>query len=124
MADKPSTALHEPFIPLRVLVEYDQKYKFFVAHCLQTGNVVTAEDADTAEEMIKELLVDEVTYAITHNNLKNLLSSPAPMDVWKRWSVTAAQNGTKTFKLDIVARELKIDEPDVSEVKVARAAAA
>jgi hypothetical protein len=46
------------------------------------------------------------------------------MDVWKRWSVTAAQNGTKTFKLDIVARELKIDEPDVSEVKVARAAAA
>jgi hypothetical protein len=124
MSVETSTALHEPFIPLRVLVEYDKKYKFFVAHCLQTGNVVTADDADTAEEMIKELLGDEVTYAISHNNLKNLFSSPAPMDVWKRWSITAAQNGTKTFKLDIIARELKLDEPDVSEVKVARAAAA
>jgi len=118
-----STALHEPFIPLRVLVEYDQKYKFFVAHCLETGNVVTANDADTAEEMIKELLGDEVAYAISHDNLKNLISSPAPMDVWKRWIATATRNGVKPFRLEMTAHELKLDEPEIVEVKVARAAA-
>jgi len=111
----------EPFIDLRVLVEYDKKHKFFVAHCLQTGNVVTADDSDTAVDMIKELLVDEVSYAIVHSNLRNLFASPAPLEIWKRWSTNVAKYGSTKEKLNITARELRLDEPEMMpEVKVAR----
>jgi hypothetical protein len=113
----------EPFMVLRVLVEYDQKYKFWVARCLQTGSVVTADEAKNAEEMMTELLTDEISYAIVHNNFKNLLSSPAPLEVWKRWTDSAAKNGSHKVKLEITAKELRLDEPNRPEVKVARATA-
>src|ERR1700730_12855593 len=74
-----------PFFRLRVLIEFNQKYGVFAAHCLETGNVVTADSSVEAKEMIKELLEDELCFAIEHNNLRNLYSSPAPMEIWKRW---------------------------------------
>ena len=119
----PSVSSEQSFMDLRVLVEYDQKHKFFVAYCLQTGSVVTADDQDTAVDMIKELLVDEVSYAIVHSNLRNLFASPAPLEIWKKWSTNAAKHGSQREKVVIVARELRLDEPEM-EVNVARAAVA
>jgi hypothetical protein len=115
----------EPFIVFRVLIEHDPKYSFYVAHCLQTGSVVTADDVDTAEDMMKELLEDEISYAVVHNNLKNLMSTPAPLEIWRQWSRAAAITEPKKVKLNITAKELRLDEPEmVSEVKVARTEAA
>ena len=116
----------EPFFePFRVLKYYDEKSKFFVAHCLETGNVVSADDENTLTDMIKELLEDEISYAIVHKNLKNLFSSPAPLDIRTSWYKAAQENGTKTIPLNISARELRLDEPDEAstEVKIANAAA-
>ena len=73
------------FEPFRVLICHDEKNSFFVAHCLETGNVVTADDKDTLKEMIKELLEDEISYAIVHNNPKNLFSSPASFEIRNQW---------------------------------------
>ena len=113
----------EPFMVLRVLVEYDSTYKFHVARCLQTGSVVTADDAQTAKEMMTELLTDEISYAVVHNNFKNLLSSPAPLEVWERWAEYAAKYGSTRVQLEITASELRLDKPNLPEVKVACAAA-
>jgi hypothetical protein len=63
---------NEPLFKFRVLIEFESGYNMWVARCLETGSVATASDVDTAEDMIKELLVDEVTFAIEHNNLANL----------------------------------------------------
>ena len=58
--------------PLKVFLEYDTQYGIYVAQCLQTGHLVTADDPDTAKEMITELLEDEVSSAIEKNDLSNL----------------------------------------------------
>jgi hypothetical protein len=115
----------EPFIVFRVLIEHDPKYRLYVAQCLQTGSVVTADDTKTVESMMKELLEDEISYAVVHNNLKNLTSTPAPLEIWKKWSKAAAITKPTRVTLNITAKELRLDEPEmVSEVKVARTEAA
>ena len=102
------------FLKLRVLAEYNSTYNTFVARCLETGSVVTADDFDTLKEMMVELLEDEVTYAIEHDNLGNLQSAPAPLDVWIKWQ-KAAQAGLKNevLPLNIRARTIRLDEKDV-----------
>lgn len=111
-----------PFFEWRVLLEYDPKYKIFVAQCLQTGSVVSADDPTTAEEMIKELLEDEITYAIEHNNVKNLVSSPAPLDVQVRWQKAAEKEEPRIILLKIRAEELKLDRAEL-ETRIEFAAA-
>jgi len=69
----------------RVLIEFDSAYNVFVARCLETGSVATADDAEVVEDMVRELLVDEVTFALDHNNLANLYSSPAPFETWMKF---------------------------------------
>jgi hypothetical protein len=70
---------------LRVLLRYDTKYNVHVAHCIQTGSVVTSDSQDDVLEMMKELLEDEISFAIRNKNLKNLFSSPAPLEVHLQW---------------------------------------
>jgi hypothetical protein len=70
---------------LRVLSEYDSLYNIYVAQCLETGSIVSADDPATLEDMMTELLADEVGHAVEHKNFANLFSTPAPPDVWVRW---------------------------------------
>ena len=70
---------------LRVLLRYDDKYSVYVAQCLETGNVATADSSEAACGMIKELLEDEILFALKTGNIKNLFSSPAPMEVLVQW---------------------------------------
>ncbi len=77
----------------RVLLEQDSDYNVFVARCLETGGITTADDSETAKDMMQELLMDEVIYALEHRDLANLYSSPAPYDVWTRCR-NAERDGT------------------------------
>lgn len=70
---------------LRSVVRYDENYKVFIARCLETGSVATGDTAELAGEILSELLDDEVAFAIEHNNLSNLFSSPASPEVWLEW---------------------------------------
>ncbi len=111
----------EPLFRVRVLVEYDPTYQVHVARCLETGSVVTADDAETAWEMIRELLDDEISYAIEHRNLSNLFSSPAPLDIWVRWRDLVRNSQVPTENVMIKAQELRFDRPEVeTEVAMAR----
>jgi hypothetical protein len=110
-------AVHEPLLSLRVLSEYDKQFSVHVARCLETGHVVTADDANTAIDMMRELLEDEINFAIEHQNLPNLLSTPASFDVWVRWrrAVAGQKRKPEMILLNIDARELRLDnEPEVS----------
>lgn len=76
----------EPMFRFRVLIDFEIRGDVFVARCLETGSVATAADAETAEDMMVELLVDAITFAVDHNNLaKSLCSSPMPLEVWFRF---------------------------------------
>lgn len=108
-----------PFFPLRALLEFDPGYKLYVARCLETGSVVTADDAETVREMLKELLEDEIEFAVEHENFANLFSSPASPDVWVKWNNIAAKNNIETMYISVNAKELRLDEREVSsEVQV------
>jgi hypothetical protein len=104
---------------LRVLLRYDDKYAVHVAHCIETGNVVTADSSEEAESMIKELLEDEILFALKHQNLKNLFSSPARLDVLVMWMNAARENGTRNVVLDINFKEVELPEiePQNSNIK-------
>jgi hypothetical protein len=80
--------------------------------------VATADDTETVEDMIKELLVDEVTFAAEHNNLANLYSHPAPFDVWMKFR--SAQRGDTTTKpMQRAIRARNIEEVP-AEIEIAR----
>lgn len=79
----------QPLDPLKVFVQYDQQYQVYVAQCLQTGHLVTADDVATAKEMIRELLTDEVSLAVKNNDISSLLSNPAPMELWFKYEIAS-----------------------------------
>jgi hypothetical protein len=105
--------------PLRVLGDYDEKHGFFVAYCLETGSVTTADDMDTVVDMMKELLEDEVSRVMMSRNLANFFSTPAPFEVREKWTHLAK---TSPEKIGEIRLDLKIppseglDDRDTSTV--------
>jgi hypothetical protein len=83
----------QPLDPLKVFLEFDSKYQVYVAQCLQTGHLVTADDASTAKEMIAELLEDEVSLAVKANDISQLLSNPAPMELFFKFELASKVKG-------------------------------
>jgi hypothetical protein len=75
--------------PLKVFVEYNTEYDIYVAQCLQTGHLVTADDAEMTKEMITELLEYEVSLAMREGDLSTLLKHPAPIEKWIKWELAS-----------------------------------
>lgn len=92
---------------LRVLLRYDEKFSVHVAHCIETGNVITADSPQQATEMMKELLEDEISFALRHKNLKNLFSSPASIEVLMQWVHAAQSKDPDTVFLEVDFKELE-----------------
>lgn len=95
---------------LRVLLRYDERYGVHAAHCIETGNVVTADSSDEAKGMIRELLEDEILFALKHHNIKNLFSSPASLDVLVQWMNAAQENVPKVEFLDVNFKEAELPQ--------------
>ena len=110
----------QPMFMFRVLVEFDSGYNVFVARCLETGSVATADDEDTVEDMIAELLDDEVTFALDNDNLANLYSSPAPFYVWRQFRA-AQLEGVQRKPVHRAIRARNAEEVP-TEITMARAA--
>jgi hypothetical protein len=81
--------------PMRALAEYDEKYQFYVAYCLETGSVTTADDMKTVLVMMKEVLEDEVSRVMKSRNLSNFFSTPAPFEIWEKWEKFAQEHPGK-----------------------------
>jgi hypothetical protein len=104
--------------PLRVLGEYDEKYGFFVAYCLETGSVTTADDMDTVLDMMKELLEDELSRVMASKNLSNFFSTPAPFEIRQKWTHLAKERPDKIGKMQLNLRLLSggLDARETSTV--------
>ncbi len=89
----------------KVLIEPSKEHGGFVAYCLQTGSVATADDAETVESIIGEVLQSEVIHAMETENLRNLYSSPAPPEVWFRWLKVAQTKPPKTRVLTLALKQ-------------------
>ena len=89
--------------PLKVFVEYDTQYEVYVAQCLQTGHLVTADDADTTKEMIEELLQEEIILAIERGDFSSLLSNPAPVELWLKWEMAHKTGQREERKITVRA---------------------
>ena len=113
-----------PFIKLRVLAEYDSKYKTHVAYCLETGSVVTSDDPDALKGEMKELLEDELMFALQTKNLTNLFSSPAPFDKWEKWVEAANKQESEPIELVIESPVKRGQEVKTGKVEFQLAEAA
>lgn len=99
------------FDPLRVFVEFDTQYEIWVARCLQTGHLVTANNPDKAKEMITELLQDEISFAVSSGDFSQLLSNPEPLETWIKWKMAWAVNPDDERKIKVsgdVPKEIKV----------------
>ena len=97
--------------PLKVFVEFDSQYEIFVAQCLQTGHLVTADNVELAKEMIIELLEHEVTLAFQADDLSGLLSNPAPVELFAKWVLASKQEKIDERKIVLhgeVSKELRL----------------
>ena len=94
----------KPLLQLRVLIEFDPRYSIYVGYCLETGSVISADDVETAEDMMKELLADEIAFALENNNLRNLLSSPAPLEIWRKWQEAYEKSPSEPEELIVNVR--------------------
>ncbi len=95
-----------PLFTFRVLVEFDGDYNVYVARCLETGSVATADDSGTVIDMIQELLMDEAAYALEHDSLVNLYSRPSPISVWNRFVSAAHALAPKPAQRAIIPRSI------------------
>lgn len=97
--------------PLKVFVEFDPQYEIFVAQCLQTGHLVTADDADKVKEMITELLEDEVSRAVETDD-NDLLAHPAPLTLWAKWAMAERAHKPEARKIRVngnsISKELRL----------------
>lgn len=110
MSKASASVQREPLVSLRVLTEFDESYGVFVSRCLETGHVVTADTGAGANAMMDELLHDEISYAVEHQNLPNLFSSPASFDVLARWMEQSRKKPPVVTQQNIEARALRLDD--------------
>jgi len=68
-----------PRLAFTVLVKFEDG--IWVAHCLELDIVATGNTPDQAASDIKDLIVAQVSCALSNNNMSNLYH-PAPKEVW------------------------------------------
>jgi len=108
--------VRRPLFTFRVWLEQAEDSEHFVAQCLETGAVATADAADTAMSIIEEVLESEAALALDSDDFTNLYASPAPVDVWFKWNAMAEQHDpTETF-FEIKSRKKPSLEPEGSAI--------
>jgi len=56
----------------------------WIAHCLELDIVATSKTLKVLKKEIVDLIITQINYAFSNNNLKNLYH-PAPAEVWKEF---------------------------------------
>ena len=66
----------------RALISWSWDYRVWIARCLETGSVATADDPQLCREMIAEIVQDELQYSLAHRSLRGLLECPSGGQTW------------------------------------------
>lgn len=108
-------------LSLRVLEEFDEEHAMYVARCLETGTVATADSAEACRDLIKETLELEITLAATKRNFPNLFRQPASGEVWARWHAAAGESGNLSEMTLTVNVTLPTRREVKSEIRISKA---
>lgn len=84
-----------------------KKEKVYVAHCLELDIVTTSTRIKDVKKEMGELIIAQVDYAFSNDNLENLFR-PAPANVWKTF-YNCEEQAEKRIKLKSVFKK-KINE--------------
>lgn len=77
-------------LSLKVLEEYDEERREWVATCIETGAVAAASDHPTLQRLIQDTIRLEILLAVQKGNLPNLFRKPAAGEVRVKWLRAAA----------------------------------
>jgi hypothetical protein len=72
-----------------------QTEDMFIAHCLELDIVATASTKDDVCEELVDLIIAQVDYAFSNNNLEHLYH-PAPPEVWKEFFECVEETDVET----------------------------
>jgi hypothetical protein len=75
-------AINESAIIFNCLIKFEDG--LFVAHCLELDIVATGATPDLARSELNDLIIAQVDYAFSNDNLEHLYH-PAPSQVWKEY---------------------------------------
>jgi hypothetical protein len=90
------------YLTLKVLEEYDEDHKTWVATCLETGAVAAAPDPATLRKLMDENIQLEILLAIKRNDFANLFRKSASGEVKARWYRAAGMTTVlDQYKLEI-----------------------
>ena len=78
------------------LIKEEEDYH--IGHCLELDIVVTAKTVKEVKSDLKDVILAQVDYAFSNENLENLFH-PAPPEVWEEFYSCKAQTEEK-MKLD------------------------
>jgi len=76
----------------------------YVAHCLELDIVATSENSEQVEKDIIDLILAQVDYAFSNNNLAYLYR-PAPPELWEEFHACKAVIEEKKIKLESTFRK-------------------
>ena len=65
--------------------------EIWIAHCLELDIVATGQSLENVKAEIKDLILAQVDYAFSNDNLENLYR-PAPAEVWKEFYRCQSRN--------------------------------
>jgi hypothetical protein len=109
------------YLTLKVLEEYDEDRREWVATCVETGAVATAHDQGILQKLIQDTIRLEILLAIQKDNFANLFRRPASGEVHARWLRAAGLTKPLKEKLEI-SYSLSTPRREVkSEISIAKA---
>ena len=76
-------------ITLNILIKKEED--LYVGHCLELDIVTADASADRVRQDMKDLIIAQIDYAFSNDNLENLFCS-APQTVWKEFYTCEAIN--------------------------------
>ncbi len=79
----------------RILIRKEEE--LWVAHCLELDLVATAPSEKQLEEDIVNVIVEQVSYCLTHDNLDYLFRR-APQEIWDEYIACAKQSKPKVLR--------------------------
>lgn len=77
--------------------------KMWIAHCLELDIVTTSKTLPTLKKEIIDLIITQIDYAFSNDNLENLYH-PAPPEVWAEF-YTCKESIEKKIKMKSVFKD-------------------
>ncbi len=81
-----------------------KKDEVFIAHCMELDIVAAGQAVEEAANDLIDLIITQLEYAFSNNNLDNLYR-PAPPEVWREFYMCGHSLGEQKIELSLASKE-------------------